>query len=123
MNNDMVNHPAHYEGKYECKEVMLECFGKQAVMDFYKLCAFKYLYRCMKKHETPNLDIEKAHWYLGEWIKLADDELVAEPVEPEKPVEDDFDQDEYTLVDDNHSIRVPNSVNGIIAGLRFKGSI
>lgn len=114
--SDMVNHPAHYEGKFECKDVMLECFGKEAVMDFYKLCAFKYLYRCMKKHETPNLDIEKAHWYLSEWIRLS-----GEGTEEAERAEDDFDDhDLYTLEADGGSIMVPGSVNGIIQGLRFK---
>lgn len=99
MNNDMVNHPEHYEGKYECKDVMFECFGKQAVMEFYKLCAFKYLYRCMKKHETPNLDIEKAHWYLGEWIKLAEGEKVVESVDGDyKPAKDEIGEDEHELI-------------------------
>lgn len=29
--NDNVNHPTHYTGKFECIEVMLETQGKEAV--------------------------------------------------------------------------------------------
>lgn len=68
---DPVNKPKHYtEGKYECIEVMEEEFGKEAVQNFCLLNAFKYLYRCNKKHKTPVEDIEKAKWYLEKWISL-----------------------------------------------------
>ena len=116
--SDMVNHPAHYEGKFECKEVMLECFGKEAVMDFYLLCAFKYLFRCQRKHETPKLDIEKAHWYLSEWIKLSREGT--EEAGKIEEAEDDFCDDFYTLEAENQNLVVYGSVGGLIQGLRFK---
>lgn len=66
-----VNHPAHYAGeKYECIEVMLEVFGADAVKHFCLLNAFKYLWRCGKKHESPYEDIAKAIWYLEKYKSI-----------------------------------------------------
>ena len=48
---DMVNHPKHYEtGKFECIDVMIEIFGKEKVMAFCQLNAFKYLYRSDRRY-------------------------------------------------------------------------
>ena len=70
---DSVNHPAHYEtGKFECIEVMLEAIGKEAVKDFCLCNAFKYIYRCKNKHESPVEDVEKAVWYLNKFVELSD---------------------------------------------------
>ena len=74
---DPVSHPAHYAGKYECIDVMVDVFGPEYVQAFCLCNAFKYLYRCMKKYEAPVEDIEKAEWYLTKFLKLesvADDE-------------------------------------------------
>lgn len=66
-----VYHPSHYSGeKYECIEVMLEVFGDEVVKAFCLGNAFKYLWRCKKKHDTPLTDIQKAKFYLEEYIKL-----------------------------------------------------
>lgn len=64
--NSTVNHPSHYQknGGFECIEVMRAVFGEQATYHFCLLNAFKYLFRCDKKHETPTEDIKKAAWYL-----------------------------------------------------------
>ena len=71
--SDMVNHPDHYKsGKYECIEVMIEVYGKEATSDFCLLNAFKYLFRANKKHNTPTEDISKAIWYLNEYLKIND---------------------------------------------------
>lgn len=68
---DNVNHPPHYEtGKYESIDVMEEVFGKESVKDFCLCNAFKYLYRCKHKHETPLEDVQKAVWYLNHYIEL-----------------------------------------------------
>ena len=32
--------------------------------------AFKYLWRCKKKHDTPEEDVEKAVWYLQKYLEL-----------------------------------------------------
>lgn len=68
--NDKVNHPNHYKtGKYECLDVMMETQGKDAVLNFCLCNAFKYLYR--NKNKNGLEDIEKAIWYLNEYVKLS----------------------------------------------------
>ena len=71
MNN--VDHPNHYAtGKYECIDIMIETHGKEAVMDFCILNAFKYLYRHNYKNGIE--DIKKASWYLNKYIELSEEE-------------------------------------------------
>jgi hypothetical protein len=68
---DMVNRPPHYiTSKYECIDVMIEVFGKEYVKGFCLCNAFKYLYRCTKKHESPLEDIGKTMWYLEKFTEL-----------------------------------------------------
>lgn len=46
MNNDNVNHPAHYtQGDIECIDAMLSAFGGDAVQEYCICNAFKYLWR------------------------------------------------------------------------------
>lgn len=69
IEEDVVNHPTHYtHGKYECIEVMEDCFGKEAVQHFCLLNAFKYLWRT--NHKNGVEDIEKARWYLDRYLTL-----------------------------------------------------
>jgi hypothetical protein len=64
-----IDHPSHYAGeKYECIEVMREVFGEEATKHFCICNAFKYLWRCGKKHESPDEDIKKAIWYLNKYL-------------------------------------------------------
>ena len=78
---DNVNHPAHYEtGKFECIDVMVEVFGAEKVAAFYECNAFKYLYRCENKHETPQEDWKKARWYLNKALELTGQETVEKPL-------------------------------------------
>ena len=49
---------------------MIQQFGIDETANFCLLNAFKYLWRCMQKHETPVEDIEKAKWYLDKWLEL-----------------------------------------------------
>ena len=66
-----VNHPVHYQGgKFECIEVMVEVFGKEAVRNFCKLNAFKYLWRERRKNGQE--DIEKAIWYLTKYHEIGE---------------------------------------------------
>ena len=66
---DVVNHPSHYEtGKFECIEVMEEIYGREDVKAFCRCNAFKYLYRC--KHKNGNQDIDKARWYINKYLDL-----------------------------------------------------
>lgn len=68
---DSVNHPMHYEsGKYECIDVMAEAIGLEDTKGFCLCNAFKYIYRCTKKHTTPVEDVKKAIWYLKKFLEL-----------------------------------------------------
>lgn len=67
---DPVNSPAHYAGDVECIDVMVQQFGWEMVRDFAIVNAFKYLFRCTHKHETPDEDIKKAIW----WLRFANDD-------------------------------------------------
>lgn len=66
-----INHPSRYAGgKYECIDIMLDVFGKEAVKDFCLLNAFKYIWRQEKKGGAH--DVKKAIWYLNKYIELSD---------------------------------------------------
>ena len=73
VTSEAVNHPSHYnQGKYECIDVMLETFGREATKSFCLLNAFKYIWRTGEKNG--NEDIEKAIWYLNEFLELEDEQ-------------------------------------------------
>ena len=73
MADEKVNHPKHYaNNKYECIEVMLDVFGKDAVLNFCQLNAFKYLWRADNKNGEE--DIRKASWYLEKYSQLKQNE-------------------------------------------------
>lgn len=61
----------YYDGD-DCFNAMIECYGVDAVKNFCLCNAFKYLWRCMKKHETPKEDIEKAVYYMNSYLNLSD---------------------------------------------------
>lgn len=65
---DAVNHPAHYQGKYECIDEMIALFGRHAVMDFCRCNVYKYRYRAAAKNGQEDLD--KANWYMDKLIEL-----------------------------------------------------
>jgi hypothetical protein len=65
-----VNHPSHYNnGKYECLDVMIDVFGKEAVQTFCLLNAFKYVWRSKQKNGME--DIQKANFYLTKYEELS----------------------------------------------------
>lgn len=68
-----VNHPAHYQGKHECIEVMRSLFGDAAVMNFCKCNVFKYRFRASDKNGTE--DIQKAEWYEDYLMKMKKENL------------------------------------------------
>lgn len=72
--SDNINHPSHYSGSIECIDAMEQCFGNTATKDFCLLNAFKYLWRCNSKHETPIEDVKKSAWYLNKYISLSESE-------------------------------------------------
>lgn len=65
-----VNHPDHYSGGIECIDAMRQCFGDKTVQDFCLCNAFKYLWRCFKKHSKPLTDINKVQWYLAKYLTI-----------------------------------------------------
>ena len=69
---DPVNHPAHYTSGcgFECIEMMEMVFGKEAVIDYCVVNAFKYIWRHKQKNGTE--DIAKAEWYLKYACKLTE---------------------------------------------------
>ena len=70
---ETVNHPVYYnENKFECIEVMLDVFGKEAVLNFCLLNAFKYIWRADNKNGVE--DIWKAAWYLEKYGQLKNEE-------------------------------------------------
>ena len=70
--NDPVNNPAHYcTGRFECIDVMTEALGVEAVKNFCKCNAFKYIYRSGRKNGLE--DIKKARWYLDKYIELEEE--------------------------------------------------
>ena len=79
---ETVNHPGHYKtGNYECIEVMKEVFGEEAVKDFCKMNAFKYIWRSDRKNGDE--DLKKAKWYLDTYL-LSETLNDTEPSEPEE---------------------------------------
>lgn len=77
-NNKTAINPAHYGAgaKHECIDVMMQQFGREKVMAFCQLNAFKYLFRMDHKGQSAN-DAAKARWYLRRYEKLRNDEKVA----------------------------------------------
>lgn len=66
---ESVDHPCHYnQGKFECIDVMVETFGKDATQDFCLLNAFKYVWRTGEKNGVE--DVKKARWYLDKYLEL-----------------------------------------------------
>lgn len=67
---DPVNHPAHYTyGKHECIEEMEILFGREAVISYCRLAAYKYKYRAGHKDDAER-DYQKADWYLDKAAEL-----------------------------------------------------
>ena len=59
-----TDHPAHYQGRYECIDLMREIFGDEAVRNFCICNIYKYRFRAGKKcGEAAETDEAKAQWY------------------------------------------------------------
>lgn len=64
--------PDYYQSEtVECIECMEDQFGTEAVKGFCICNAFKCLWRCQEKHETPIEDIKKSVWYLNKFLELS----------------------------------------------------
>ena len=48
--------------------------GKHGTISFCIGNAFKYIWRCRKKHETPIEDLEKCRWYINKALELLESE-------------------------------------------------
>lgn len=70
--SDNVNHPAHYQGKHECIDIMRAMFGDDAVKAFCRCNSFKYRFRADAKNKAE--DIKKAEWYEDYLIKMEAEE-------------------------------------------------
>ena len=69
---DLVNHPGHYmAGNIECFDVILESQGIVATMHYCMCNAMKYIFRHKKKGGSQ--DIEKAQWYINQWLELREE--------------------------------------------------
>ena len=69
---DNVEHPKHYtNGNIECIDAMVAAFGKEAVMIYCRVNAFKYIWRSDLKGHTE--DIRKAAWYLRKYLEFANE--------------------------------------------------
>jgi len=66
--SEKVDHPAHYQGKYECIDEMVAMFGVEAVKHFCMCNVYKYRYRAAAKNGQEDLD--KADWYMGKLMEL-----------------------------------------------------
>ena len=74
ITNDMVNSPKHYQaGNLECIDIMLELYGKDAVLHFCMLNSFKYQFRCNMKNNCKE-DLAKSRWYLNKYLELLGNE-------------------------------------------------
>lgn len=63
--SDDVNHPSHYNaGKIEVID-----FIEDQNLNFCLGNCVKYICRCMRKHDSPKEDLEKAKWYLERELK------------------------------------------------------
>ena len=67
---EKVDHPAHYQGKFECIDEMRALFGVEAVKAFCRCNIWKYKYRAGKKNGSE--DLKKAEWYMEYLMKLED---------------------------------------------------
>ena len=70
MEQDNVNHPAHYEQGFETRTV--ECIDITRHLPFALGNAVKYVWRAGKKGDLAKAmeDLDKAQWYADEWASV-----------------------------------------------------
>lgn len=70
---DMVNHPAHYQGKVECIDALEAATeGLSGIEAVCTANAIKYLWRWKRKNGIE--DLRKARWFLDRLIGKLDNE-------------------------------------------------
>ena len=68
--NDIVNKPAHYQGKIECIDAIESAVeGLEGLEAVCTANVIKYVYRWKKKNGVE--DLRKASWYLNKLIEKA----------------------------------------------------
>lgn len=81
---DSVNHPPHYtQGPIECIDAMQSAFGKENLMMFCIIAAFKYLWRANEKGSSLE-NVKKAIWYLTKYVALAESKKPAKKTTKKK---------------------------------------
>ena len=72
MSKDNIN-PDHYKNKtsLECIEAMQIAFGRDRVITFCMLNAWKYIWRW--KHKNGEEDLNKAQWYVDKAREIIND--------------------------------------------------
>ena len=66
-----VNQPPHYtQGTVECIDAMVSAFGEEAVRDYCRLNAFKYVW-WVKEKDSVESNTRKAIWFLR--MSIGDD--------------------------------------------------
>ena len=108
---EMVNHPNHYnQGKRETIEEMRLMFGDQAVADFCRLSAYKYMRRADYKGKQEE-DLAKAEWYMDYLDKMERErvERLATPKpEPIHVVLDTYAKRDEDRIDPSQNAHVVN---------------
>ena len=62
--SEEIEHPRHYtQGEVECIDAMVLAFGEEAVRDYCRLNAFKYVWRAKHKDSVESNTL-KAIWFL-----------------------------------------------------------
>lgn len=70
LKEEHIDHPSHYNrsNSMECIDEMVLIFGREAVMNFCLLNAWKYRYRAADKNGAE--DIAKSDWYIAKYKEL-----------------------------------------------------
>lgn len=66
-----VNHPLHYQGKYEVIDILRDKLSKEEYIGFLKGSILKYQLRLGKKENDLD-DARKAMWYLAKLVQVFD---------------------------------------------------
>lgn len=65
-----ISKPNYYNGDVEIGDVMIQQYGETHFAVYCIMNAFKYIFRCLKKHDSPLDDLKKAQWYINKAIEL-----------------------------------------------------
>lgn len=104
---DMVNHPSHYnQGKREVIEEMRLMFGDEAVANFCRLSAYKYMRRADYKGKKEE-DLAKAEWYMDYLDKMERERAALYAAPKPEPIHVVFDACTKNDTDNSNDFLVP----------------